>query len=356
MKVSEILYEQVKTNSGSLRFSQTEIDKAVQDIQHSPVFKELNQLVKFASTPRMLKNGTLQFSQVIDPSIPAKHVRTPVNVNAKGYVRGTSGSKQTLITGNEVELDPQDLVKSYEVMLTKLVNYVRGAKDREALAEKSRKKTSDIKTELIALYQSVDRMGLFKDEASIKKWFSLNGVTKKHYKIHPDLSVDTIGDVNVSYGIGHDYHQFDRCPVNFKHAGGNFLMRNRALKTLQGLPQTCDLDLSFSNNEIKTLDLPFKAKGIDISYNPITSLHDVHKFIKADHILIYDLSSLRSSVLGLLYFDKVTYNSWRTPSFNWEKALIIVKRHMSSSDPVNKKIINCQSELLDSDLDEFAKL
>lgn len=218
--------------------------------------------------------------------------------------------------------------------------------------------------ELESLYKLLDgeHDKVFKDETTIKRWLELNGVNKNDVKFYPDRSVDVNGDVDLTpkkNDLG-TARTFDRCPVNFRRVTGKFDIRYRQLKSCLGLPKSCGAESSIASNHLEKL-LPISCQSFDISFNPFTSLHDVHKNLPdTKHLLLYGLKKLKDSILGLLYFDKVEYNfpGSALPRPDYIKALHLIRPFLveHNKEPFNKRLIKCQSMLLDAGLAEFAQL
>lgn len=111
------------------------------------------------------------------------------------------------------------------------------------------------------------------------------------------------------------------------------------------------LDLPNLNNVPSIIDSDFMCRGND----RITSLKDVHKQIKRINAKghgkgLFDVSygKLKSNVLGVLLIDGV-----KEVYFDNKEVTEIINKHLRGG---NRDILDCQSELIEAGLEEYAQL
>jgi len=135
---------------------------------------------------------------------------------------------------------------------------------------------------------------------------------------------------------------------------GSFNCYNNNLTSLVGAPSSVGGYFSCSNNNLTSLEgAPSSIGGMfSCTANKLTSLHDVHKIIKKINGEFYaNRNPITSCVLGILLIEGVMdfeldYN---------EEADIIINKYLPNTRGFSA-VIECQSELLDASLDEYAKL
>lgn len=114
-----------------------------------------------------------------------------------------------------------------------------------------------------------------------------------------------------------------------KKVDGAFNVNDNKLTSLEGMPEIINGDLSFNNNRI-------------------TSLKDIHKFIKHINDTIFCINNpIESHVLGLLLIPGLKRISSGT---TWSN---ILNKYVGKG---RAGLIDCQNELLDAGLEEFAQL
>jgi len=132
-------------------------------------------------------------------------------------------------------------------------------------------------------------------------------------------------------------------------------LRGRNLKSLKGCPSSVLGSVWANNNYLTSLEGIPKAIGVTlfIQNNPIVNLHNVHKSIK--HVKNIHLSSerIKSHILGLLLINELLEVYRETvPLQRW---LEIVNQYLPNNQGM-KAVYDCQTELLEADLDEYAQL
>jgi len=135
--------------------------------------------------------------------------------------------------------------------------------------------------------------------------------------------------------------------------GGNFYCSNNKLTSLEGSPSSVGGDFSCYNNQLTSLEgAPSSVGGyFSCSSNQLTSLTGIHKILKQmNGTFFVDGNPLKSNVIGLLLVKgckKVILDNKQVKE--------IMNRHLKSPFG-NKRVIECQSEMLDADLDDWAEL
>jgi hypothetical protein len=112
-------------------------------------------------------------------------------------------------------------------------------------------------------------------------------------------------------------------------------------------------DFDCFRNQLTSLEgAPTSVGGnFDCSFNNLTSLEGIEKILKKmDGNFYAEGNPLKSHVIGLLLMK-----GCKKVELDNKQVQEILNRHLKSPFG-NKRVIDCQSELLDANLDEFAKL
>ena len=134
---------------------------------------------------------------------------------------------------------------------------------------------------------------------------------------------------------------------------GNFYCSNNQLTSLEGAPSSVGGDFRCSINKLKSLEGASSSVGGDFwcSFNQLTSLTGIHKILKQMNGNFYvDNNPLKSNVIGLLLVK-----GCKEVRLDNKQIQEIMNRHLQSPFG-NKRVIECQSEMLDADLDDWAEL
>ena len=132
---------------------------------------------------------------------------------------------------------------------------------------------------------------------------------------------------------------------------GYFKCSGKGLKSLNGCPSTINYGFDCSNNKLESLEgAPSVVNGYFYCHNnKLTSLAGINKIVKEINGAAYFRNNpITSNVLGLLRIKGLT--EVRLDNRRVEK---ILNKHLARGD---RDIIKCQSELLDTGLEEYAKL
>jgi Leucine-rich repeat (LRR) protein len=133
-----------------------------------------------------------------------------------------------------------------------------------------------------------------------------------------------------------------------KEINGDFFCDNNQLTSLEYGPEKINGDCFYNINQITSLNgCPKEVVGVlDLSNNKLKDLHDIHKHIKSCGRIDVAKNPIKSHILGLLKIE------------NLEKVFLdnkdvkeIINKYLPLGD-----IFACQSELIESGYEEFAKL
>lgn len=221
------------------------------------------------------------------------------------------------------------------------------------------------------------------------------------FKIGDDGVVDVFCGVELQETLKNSY---EKLPFRFGEVQGIFNLSGNHLKILEGSPHTVngsfvcsDNDLTSlegspkivkgrfvcSKNPIRTLKGVENLQGLEgifscqgtkidtLEYAPkcvtkmnvykcarLTSLHDIHKHLPNLREIHLNPEYIKSHVLGLLMIKDLhtIWNSLNHEEFDkypWIK--IVLKYYGAGQAMDNKRILECQNELLDAGLDEYAQ-
>ena len=129
-----------------------------------------------------------------------------------------------------------------------------------------------------------------------------------------------------------DYNQLTSLEGAPTSVGGDFICANNKLTTLKGAPSSVGSNFYCYNNQL-------------------TSLTSIHKILKQMNGIFYaNKNPLKSNIIGLLLVkgcNKVELDNKQVEE--------IINRHMKSPFG-HLRVLECQSEMLDADLGEWAEL
>ncbi len=126
---------------------------------------------------------------------------------------------------------------------------------------------------------------------------------------------------------------------------------NNKLTTLEGGPSKVDGNyMAYSNKLLTSLEggPSYVGERLELSFCGLTSLHNIHKII--NHIgdgADFTKNPIKSHVLGLLLIDGLE-QVW----FNNKKVQSIINKHLKG----DRDVFECQEELIEAGLDEYAQL
>jgi len=156
--------------------------------------------------------------------------------------------------------------------------------------------------------------------------------------------------------------------------GGGFYCFNNQLTSLEGAPSSVGSDFGCYNNQLTSLEgAPSSVGGyFSCAYNNLTSLEGapssvggnfgcfnnkltsltgIHKILKQmNGTFFVDVNPLKSNVIGLLLVK-----GCKKVELDNKQVEEIMNKHLQSPFG-NRRVIECQSEMLDADLDDWAEL
>ena len=149
------------------------------------------------------------------------------------------------------------------------------------------------------------------------------------------------------------YNQLTSLEGSPVSVGSDFYCYNNQLTSLKGAPSSVGGDFSCFNNNLTTLEgAPSSIGGsFDCSINQLTSLKDINRQLKKMNGTFYTNENLITShVIGLLLIP-----GCKEVRLDNKQVQDIMNKHLESPFG-NRRFLDCQSELLDAGLDEWAKL
>ena len=135
--------------------------------------------------------------------------------------------------------------------------------------------------------------------------------------------------------------------------GGNFSCYNNQLTSLEGSPSSVGGYFDCSNNQLTSIEgAPSSVcGGFSCFNNQLTSLTGIHKILKQMNGIFYaNGNTLKSNVIGLLLVK-----GCKEVKLDNKQVMEIMNRHLKSPFG-NKRVIECQSEILDAELGDWAEL
>lgn len=159
-----------------------------------------------------------------------------------------------------------------------------------------------------------------------------------------------IGYSDFVYVTRNAQQRIRRFPVKDDFDKGKYVANRTGISSWEGIPKICNFSVLVAENRLNNFDhAPEKIVGnLTLSNNLFTSLSGINKHIKEIHgFLNITGNPIESSMLGIMKIKGLT-----EIIFTDRKEIeTIFNRHLQSGD-----IIECQSELMDAGLEEYAKL
>jgi hypothetical protein len=147
-----------------------------------------------------------------------------------------------------------------------------------------------------------------------------------------------------------DYDCSDNNLTNLKHCaehiGGDFRCDNNKITSLEFMPKNIGLGKRNGKGDFYC------------QYNELTTLHDIHKRVKwINSTFNCHGNPIKECILGLLLIDGLDRVRCET-DFNTSSAFNILQRHLPTRTGKSPRqaVIECQKELIEAGLEEFAKL
>jgi len=134
---------------------------------------------------------------------------------------------------------------------------------------------------------------------------------------------------------------------------GDFSCWNNKITSLEGAPSSVGGYFNCYNNKLTTLEgAPSSVGGNFIcSYNHLTSLTGIHRILKQmkGNFYVYG-NPLKSNIIGLLLVK-----GCKELHLDNKQVMEIMNKHLKSPFG-HLRVLECQSEMLDADLGEWAEL
>lgn len=406
MKLIEVIsntpvYE--REDDGTWKFSNAEIAKAIEEFQQKATFEQLLKYVNFTSTPRQLKNGTLQFTH----KFYHEHGKPMVfTIHSNGVLR-RYGNRPSRIASIKIELT-KNLLDNFILMADEFIKYLKKnypktehkvpepgdfLNDR-AQIEKWLQAHKVINYKLRGtplfgdiVYVDVDevriqdkkllnipiRFGTVRNFiCSRNQLDSLDGVVQKvtgsfYCGSNNIKSLESIADALTS--VTHDFdcarNQIESIEyLKIKKLTGLFDVGHNKLKSLKGAPDHV-VNLSCNENQLTSLEhSPSVERTLWCSGNNITTFHDVHKHVKSAGDLRAGSrdrkhDTVKEAVLGLLLISGLRKVSIQfeggLPKRGKDKVGTILNKFLPNNRG-KEAVFEAQQELIDANLEAFAKL
>lgn len=135
-----------------------------------------------------------------------------------------------------------------------------------------------------------------------------------------------------------------------KKVGTYYYCSNNKLTSLEGAPETITRDFFCHHNALTSLNgAPKYIKfSLDANSNALTSLEGIHKQIKSIGSGAYfEKNPIKSHVLGLLLIEDLKF-----VEFDNKPLQNIINKYLKNG----KDVFECQNELMDAGLEDFAQL
>ena len=134
---------------------------------------------------------------------------------------------------------------------------------------------------------------------------------------------------------------------------GNFSCASNNLTSLEYCPSEVGEHFNCSSNKLTSLEhCPSEVGGnFGCSDNKLKDLHNIHKYLKKmDGTFFAHVNPITSSVLGLLLIP-----GCKEVRLDNEQVKEILNKYLPNTRG-QRAVIECQSELIDADLEDFAHL
>ena len=152
-------------------------------------------------------------------------------------------------------------------------------------------------------------------------------------------------------------NQFTSLEFGPTSVGQDFHCQKNKLTSFEFMPKEIDGEVNCHNNQFTSLEhCPNKINGeFDCHKNKITSLQGIHKLFEGGYIKgEFDLNSnpITSHVLGLLLIPELPSVLYFEGNKDCIAAIKIINKHLAG----DRDVIDCQQELIEAGLKQFAQL
>jgi hypothetical protein len=139
-----------------------------------------------------------------------------------------------------------------------------------------------------------------------------------------------------------------------------FNCSHMGLKTLKYSPAEVKGDFDCSHNMLTSFEgiSPIIHGNLWIGGNPIKSFKDIHKHIKkvGGTVFLGRHIDIKSHILGLVLIDGSFTIVTAAGSPEFTKALAIISKYTKILKKTKADLIECQNELIDAGLEDYAQL
>jgi hypothetical protein len=189
----------------------------------------------------------------------------------------------------------------------------------------------------------------FTTYAETKNW--LDQMQIKNYMINPTtLEVDVARTVDISKKSLHII------PVKFNLIESSFNCYHNSLTTLQGAPNQVLGNFDCSNNKLTTLQGTPKFVGGDFYCydNKLNTLQNINKHLKSVKTLIIqvNVNNFVGGLLSVMLIEDLNKLVIDNMDSKIQQACKIINKHLQG----DRSITDCQIELQDAGLSQYAKL
>jgi hypothetical protein len=175
----------------------------------------------------------------------------------------------------------------------------------------------------------------------------------KLHELHESIG-RTAADLDFDYDGDSDFDCYEQRLTSLRGSpnfvAGSFVCRNNYLTSLKGGPEEVVYNYDCSKNKLTSLEGAPKIIGgyFYCAFNSLTSLEGIHlKISRIDGYANFKKNPIKSHVLGLLLIDGL-HKVW----FDNENLDEIINKYLKGS----RDVFECQNELMDAGLDEYAQL
>ncbi len=195
-----------------------------------------------------------------------------------------------------------------------------------------------------------------------KFWGYVMGIAKRELGIHENLQFSEMLEEEekseLDDWIVHKVKRAqNRSPGDVEHRG----FQTKDVKdSLRGCPVIIKGNLFLSNNGLKTLTNAKGikvAKGVYAASNDITTLQGIHEvFHEINGVLTLQRNPIKSHILGLFKIKGLKRVEWDGPLHEHQWFEIFTEHFPPNKPRKPSAMFDCQSVLIEANLDDYAKL
>lgn len=186
------------------------------------------------------------------------------------------------------------------------------------------------------------------DKTELESWLSDFGIGPTNYSV-------TNGRLNITGDFQTDEQEYSQLAIPFGEVTGGFEVTMSSLETLANFPTKIGGTLHIMNSQITTL----KELNVDVGSSvtisgndQLTDVRGIHKHIKSAGVFVsLDFKHVKTGGLGLLLIKDITFVE--TGNSELDK---ILNKYLEEDTRTQDSLLDCQEELIDAGLGQFAKL